>query len=126
MTRLFIIGLGGFVGAVGRHGLSTFLHSRYGGNFPIGTLAVNVVGCLLIGFLLAWTHTRGDWSTGTRLLLATGLLGSFTTFSTFSYETAELLRLGSTRLALASVLANLVVGLTAVELGRWCARWASG
>ncbi|MBQ16093.1 MAG: fluoride efflux transporter CrcB [Planctomycetaceae bacterium] len=122
MHNLLAVGLGGFVGAVARWGLGGFVHSRLGDRFPWGTLTVNVLGCLLIGFVLDWAAHREGVSETTRLFLVTGILGSLTTFSTFGYETIGLFRQGSTVAALGNIGLNVVVGLIAVLAGLMVAR----
>ncbi len=87
------------------------------GGFPAGTLAVNVVGCLIIGILASLGQHGAGWSAGARLFLFTGILGGFTTFSAFSYETFELARTGNAGLAALNVFAQLALGLLAVWLG---------
>ena len=88
-----MVGLGGFVGAACRYLLSTWVQKSSGWiSFPIGTLVVNVLGCLFIGFLGGLVISRELFSPTMRLFLLTGLLGGFTTFSTFSFETLMLLR----------------------------------
>jgi CrcB protein len=108
--KLLAIGLGGAFGALARYGLSGLL--QRGAAFPVGTLAVNVLGCFLIGVLF---ERLGP---GARQFVVVGVLGGFTTFSAFGYETLELLRGGEPRLALANVAANVVLGVGAVLVGR--------
>jgi len=86
-------------------------------NFPYGTLAVNVIGCLLIGFLSQLVEMRGVLNAEARLLIMTGLLGGFTTFSTWSNETMTLLRDGQVGLALVNVGGSVALGLLAVWAG---------
>jgi CrcB protein len=109
-VKLLAIGLGGALGALARYGVSGLV--QRGTAFPVGTLAVNVLGCFLIGALF---ERLGP---GARQLVVVGVLGGFTTFSAFGHETLELLRGGETRLALANVAANVVLGVGAVLLGR--------
>lgn len=116
LTGLLWVGLGGFVGAILRYTLSAWAHRIYEGPFPIGTLLVNVVGCLAIGLLLA-LFDRGLGTEPLRLFATAGLLGALTTFSTFGYETLDLLRSGSYGLALANILANVTLGLLAAWAG---------
>jgi CrcB protein len=115
MTHILLAGLGGFVGAAGRYGLST-LTQRLAGMpfFPFGTLLVNVVGCLLIGMLAGMAEVRGPLTEHARVLLITGVLGGFTTFSAFGFETIELARSGRLALAATNVVVQLLVGLAAV------------
>ena len=116
MIELLWVGLGGFVGAILRYSLSAWAHRMHDGDFPVGTLLVNVLGCFAIGALMALLD-RGMGSEELRLFAAAGLLGALTTFSTFGYETLELLRNGSMGLALGNILANASIGLLAVWLG---------
>lgn len=118
MDKLLVVGLGGFVGAVARYGLSGLAHRVSRGTFPVGTLAVNVIGCFAIGVLMALVEDRQSLGPSARVFLTIGLLGSFTTFSTLGHETFEYLRVGDLRLALGNVALNLVLGLGAVGLGR--------
>ena len=122
MQNLLIVGAGGFVGAILRYGTSQLLHARFETRFPIGTIVVNVLGCLLIGALLTLALERESLSEQGRLFLVVGLLGSFTTFSTFGYETFELLREEEYRTALLSMAGNFGLGLAAVAAGVWLAR----
>ncbi len=126
VKRLLIIGAGGFIGAIARHGLSGLVQHRAGALFPAGTLVVNVVGCALLGALLAYVETRPALDPDSRAFLTVGILGSFTTFSTFGFETLELARLGATRLAVGNVAANVAAGLVALWLGRLVARLMAG
>jgi CrcB protein len=121
MLKLLYVGLGGFFGAVARYGLSGLVQDRSSGTYPFGTLAVNVLGCLLIGLLMYMVTARQLFSPQTRLFLMIGLLGSFTTFSTVGYETFHYLRLERFGLALANVGANILLGLGAVAAG-----WVAG
>ena len=120
--QLLAVGCGGFLGAVARYGLSSYLSRGQGAGFPLGTLTVNALGCLLIGVLMTLMAQRESLSPEMRLFLSTGFLGSLTTFSTFGQETIELLRGGDMRLALLNVALNVVLGLLAVLAGGSLAR----
>lgn len=111
-----LVGSGGFVGSVLRYGVGRMLHGRAMGAFPWATLGVNLVGCLLIGLLLAMAARLG-WPSSTRLLLVTGFCGGFTTFSAFSHETLSLLQAGHAPQAGIYVGASVVLGLAATWLG---------
>lgn len=126
MGNLLAVGIGGFVGAVARYGLSGWVQRFAGATFPAGTLAVNVVGCLVIGALMTLIEDRPLFSPDVRMFLTVGLLGSFTTFSTVAFETFEMLRERSPWLAAGNVAANLIVGLGAVWLGRAATRALGG
>ena len=123
VQQLFVVGLGGALGAMARYGLSGWVQ-RQAGTFPLGTMVVNVVGCLILGAMMTLVEDRPALSPNTRLFVGIGLLGSFTTFSTFGFETFELLREREHWLALASVAGNLGIGLAAVVLGRTIIRAA--
>jgi len=123
MTRVLLIGIGGFVGSVLRYWLSGLAQDLARASlFPWGTLAVNLLGCLAIGVVAQLAEARGAFSAETRLLVATGLLGGFTTFSAFGNETLLLLRDAERGLALANVLANVILGLACAQLGRVAAQ----
>ena len=111
------VGCGGFLGAIARYAISGLFQKRFPHFTPAGTLAVNVLGCFMIGVLMAVITTRPNFPPKLQLFLVTGILGSLTTFSTFGYETVELLREQSYRTALWNVTANLAFGLPAVWLG---------
>jgi CrcB protein len=121
IREIAIVAAGGAIGAVARYGLSGWL-AKHVTSFPLGTLVVNALGCLAIGILMTLSEERGNVSTHARLFIAVGLLGAFTTFSTFGYETFGLLRRGETAYALASVAGNVLLGLGAVVAGRALAR----
>lgn len=118
--QLLIVGLGGCFGAIARYVLSgyaqAFALQKFGRAYPLGTLLVNVAGCFLIGVLMGLVLNR-QLPEPARLLLVTGFLGSLTTFSTFGYETVELLHENDLRQAVANIAANVVIGLVAVWLG---------
>jgi CrcB protein len=119
MRLIGLIGLGGALGSILRYWLGGLAQSRLGSaGFPAGTLAVNVAGCLAIGLMSYLTDSRGAGSPETRAVLMVGLLGGFTTFSAFGNETLNLFRDGEHLLAGANVAANVMLGLTAVWLGR--------
>ena len=109
--------LGGGFGALGRYGLGLFVEGRVGPGFPWGTFAVNVVGCFAIGVAATLADEHAVLSPNARLLVVTGLLGGFTTYSTFGYETWQLLTDGSAALAATNVAAQLLAGLAAVVAG---------
>ena len=118
MGKILWVGFGGFLGSIGRYLLSGYVqHLMRGTGFPYGTLAVNLIGCLGIGFLSQWVGTRGLLGPETRLFVFMGLLGGFTTFSTFSYETMNLWQAGDSAAAFANVAVHVVLGLGAAWLG---------
>lgn len=124
MQQLLAVGLGGFVGATARYALTGLMHRKFPAFLPAGTLLVNVLGCLAIGVLMVLVKERVLLSghETLRFFLITGILGSLTTFSTFGYETVELIHESNLRLAAWNVTGNLVLGLAAVWFGIWLGR----
>jgi CrcB protein len=119
LFKLLVVGLGGFVGAILRYTVSGFVQNVSGSiSFPYGTLAVNILGCLLIGMLAQIVDSRNVLSADVRLFIFIGLLGAFTTYSTFGHETLGLLRDGRIGLALINVGLQVVLCLSAVWFGR--------
>ena len=123
MQAILLVGLAGAAGAITRYLIGLAAVRSLGENFAFGTLLVNVIGCLALGFLLEIEHTASWVTPPVRLLLAVGFLGAMTTFSTFGYETFRYLSTGAARLALLNLSANLVLGLGGVWLGWGLARW---
>ena len=117
MLQILAVGIGGFVGAIARYVVSGLMQRACPAFLPAGTLAVNIVGCLAIGVLMALVRERVLVSEAWRLFLVTGILGGMTTFSAFGYESVELLREQEVPLALINVVANLVLGFAAVYFG---------
>jgi len=110
------LGAGGFVGAIARYWISGWAQ-RAANVFPLGTLVVNVLGSFILGLLATLFLERMTVALELRLFILVGILGSFTTYSTFSLETMHLIRHGEWCLVLLSVGANLLGGLAAVWLG---------
>lgn len=115
------VAVGGAIGATLRFIISGAAYNRFGAAFPIGTLLVNVVGCLLIGFL-AQLFEEIIIPPNMRLLILTGTLGAFTTFSTYGLETVKLWQDGELRFALLNFVANNVIGILFVIIGFVLAR----
>lgn len=122
---LLAISLGGGVGAVARYGISQLLPSTPG-HFPWGTFLTNVLGCLLIGVLMVLITEVWSAHRLLRPFLGVGVLGGFTTFSTYAVEVRGLLRPDSMPLAFGYLAGTLVAALLAVPAGVWLARWGSG
>lgn len=119
MINILLVGAGGFIGSVLRYLVSGWVQQASRSvAFPFGTLAVNVIGCFVIGILAQLAESRGVFTSESRLFVFTGLLGGFTTFSSFGNETLNLARDSQLMNAFANVSANLVIGLVAVWLGR--------
>ena len=120
LKDLFIVGLGGALGAIARYLLGGLAQRLLGSEFPWGTMAANISGCFLIG-LIAGLLPEGE-STTSRLFLVVGILGGFTTFSAFGFETLNLLKDDSFGLAAANVGVQLAAGLIAVAGGHLLSR----
>jgi CrcB protein len=119
MTNILLVGIGGFIGSVTRYLVSGYVQQATKSiGFPFGTLAVNLLGCFIIGFLAQLVDTRGVLTNESRLFIFVGILGGFTTFSSFGNETLNLARDGQMMNVLANIGANVVIGLFAVWLGR--------
>lgn len=119
MERVLIVGLGGFLGAVARYLLGGWLQRLSKSvSFPYGTLVINLTGCLIIGLLAYLAETRSGFSPELRSFLMIGVLGAFTTFSTFSNETINLLRDGQNLDSFLYVAAHLILSLLLVWSGR--------
>tara|TARA_Y100000994_G_C15262213_1_gene263323 strand:- start:80 stop:457 length:378 start_codon:yes stop_codon:yes gene_type:complete len=115
------VALGGALGSCGRYGLSVFLNAK-ATDFPYGTFTVNLLGSLILGILMAASFWEGDKNLGFKLFLSTGLMGGFTTYSTFSFETMSLLRQGELATGLSYLGSTLLVCLLASFLGFWLGR----
>src|SRR5437016_14216955 len=109
--------IGGGIGALARYVLGAAIAARIGGRFPLGTLVINVTGSFLIGFLMAIFTERLQPHPNWRLLLVVGVLGGYTTFSTFEYETFRAVQDGSKWMGLLNVAASVMLGYIAVWLG---------
>lgn len=118
------VALGGAMGAVFRYLLGSWIQAMSDGSFPWGTWTVNVLGSLLLGFAMVWL-TESLASAEVRLFVAMGFLGSFTTFSTFTFETVELIREGLWMRAGIYSLGSLAIGVLAVVAGAAAALAAS-
>ncbi len=117
MNTVLAIGTGGALGALSRYWMYNGVHALFGRNFPYGTLTVNVIGSLAIGFLYVWLFDRLNVGSDWRAFLVVGFLGAFTTFSAFSIETLNLLQQGSFSKSLVNIFANVVICVAAAWLG---------
>ncbi len=115
--NIFAVAIGGAMGAVLRFWVSHGIHALMGRNYPYGTLTVNVVGSLFMGVLYMLLTERLELGPAWRSLILVGLLGAFTTFSTFSLETLHLLDNGEVLKAFTNVVSNVVLCVAAVWLG---------
>ena len=123
MLQVFLVGAGGFLGAILRYAVGGWVHNLSNNAwFPYGTLVVNSAGCLLIGFLSELAENRSVFGPEVRLFLFIGVLGGFTTYSSFAYETFSLARDTQNLAAAANILAQLILGLGGVWFGNTLAR----
>lgn len=119
MQKLLIIGLGGFTGAILRYGLNNLVQtSTQNLAFPLGTLVINLLGCIVMGALSQLVESFGFFSSETRSFIFVGLLGAFTTFSTFGNESVNLLRDGNHLLSFLNIGLHIILGIGAIWLGR--------
>ncbi len=117
MQKTIFIALAGLVGTLLRYWLSGFVARQYGETFPWGTVAVNLIGCLLTGTLFFLTEERFLISPTVRTVILIGLLGGFTTFSSYGLQTFTLLRDGEFGLAILNVVTSNILGLLMVWVG---------
>ncbi|SDF72971.1 fluoride efflux transporter CrcB [Sporomusa acidovorans] len=122
MLEIILVAVGGGIGATTRYLTSNWAAARFGTEFPLGTLLVNVVGCFIIGLFMTLTTERLSVSPYWRLLIAVGFLGGLTTFSSFSYETLRLLQDADVMRAFYNVGLNVLVGFLATWLGMGAAK----
>jgi CrcB protein len=122
MEKIALIGIFGAAGAVARYSVSGWVYRVCGESFPYGTLAVNLIGCFLLGAVAHITQNTELIRVNLRDPVRIGMLGAFTTFSTFGYDTLQLLELGRWWLGLLNVLLSVLVGIFAVWLGIALAR----
>ncbi|HEX9780202.1 MAG TPA: fluoride efflux transporter CrcB [bacterium] len=121
MQHWLLLIAGGACGTVGRYLLSGVVYRWLGSGFPYGTMAVNLLGCLLIGFLSSLADQKFLLKPETRLFLMVGLLGAFTTFSTYVYESWRLIQDGQLLPACANLLGSVIMGLAALWVGHLAA-----
>ncbi len=127
MREMVLVGVGGFLGAVARYAVSNLTHDFTGRDgFPFGTLVVNIVGSFLLGLLFVLGEARDILTPAFRNLVFVGVIGAFTTFSTFSLETVNLLASGDRTIAFANIAANLLGCLGAIALSRVLVQAAVG
>ncbi len=122
MNHYLAVGIGGCLGSIARYWLSGVVYRYFNAGFPYGTLAVNVLGCFLLGGVMGLVEYRQLFGPNVRVFLTIGILGGFTTFSTFGFETFALLRDHQVLAAFGNVAANVVVGMAAVVAGWFLAK----
>ncbi|CAN5223728.1 fluoride efflux transporter CrcB [soil metagenome] len=121
MKFIVAVGIGSLIGGISRYLLTQYVQEKFFSSFPYGTFTVNVLGCLLIGIVFGFAE-RDTLGTVWKLFLITGILGGFTTFSSFSNETVFLLRNGKAMVALLNVLGSVVLGVLATFAGLYISK----
>jgi len=122
LSRYLLILIGGGIGTVTRYAAGSAIMTRFGGKFPLGTLAINVSGCFLIGLLMTILTERFKVDPAWRLFFVIGFLGGYTTFSSFEWETYTTIRDGGLWAGMLNVVASTALGYAAVWLGAMLAR----
>lgn len=122
MKGVLAVGVGGFAGAIARYGVNLGVAALWSRPFPLATFLINVSGSFVLGFFTVWAAERGSVGPALRLLVGTGFVGAYTTFSTFELETERLASGGAAGWAVANVVASVAAGFVAVRLGIRLAR----
>ena len=117
MYTLLLVGLGGFIGAILRYVLGGWIQNSFV-NFPVGTLVINTTGSFFLGLIMYLSEYRGFFDDKTRIFLTIGILGAFTTLSTFGYESFRLLDDSKLFLMAINVVATVLFSMLAVYLGK--------
>lgn len=123
LTGFLMVFLGGGVGSAARHGVNVLAARFFGANYPIGTFTINIIGAFTMGAVVEWLAMRASFSPVIRLFLTTGIIGGFTTFSTYALEIAALYERGEFGIAVVYALASIVLGLAALFLGMQAVKW---
>ncbi len=122
MTRFLAVALGGALGAMSRYGVALIVAMFWKRDFPLATLLINVSGSFVLGFFSTFGAERSSLDPLWRLLVATGFVGAYTTFSTFEYETQRLTETGAFWWAALNVITSVAAGFAAVQFGVFLAR----
>ena len=117
MIKYWMVGIGGFLGAIARFGLGTYVGNRFGSRLPYGTFVINVSGSFFIGLVLTVLTRKTDVSPNWRYLIPIGFIGAYTTFSTFEFETLRTIQDGQLIVGLLNILLSVTVGFAAVWAG---------
>lgn len=117
MRNMLIVGVGGCMGAITRYVVALWIGERWGRSFPLGTFVINMSGCFLIGLLMTLFTERYAVNPQWRLLLVSGFLGAYTTFSSFEYETGALMRDGEVFSAGLYIMLSVGAGYLALKVG---------
>jgi CrcB protein len=123
LGQLIAIACGGAIGALSRFGLQQWIVTLYSGRFPLAIFVANSIGSLILGLVYVLIVEKGLLPEVWRPFLMIGLLGAFTTFSTFSLDSIRLIEQGDWLVALGNIFANVVVGLIAAFIGMYIGRW---
>lgn len=116
MKIILAIGIGSFIGGILRYLLAVFVQNKFLTTFPLGTFTVNIIACFFIGVVFGLSE-RGNINSEWRIFLATGILGGFSTFSSFSNETVSLLRDGQLWYAFGYIAGSVIIGIAATFAG---------
>jgi CrcB protein len=114
LLKYFLIAVGGALGSMARFWIGSTIANRIGTKFPYGTFVINITACVLIGFSLTFLSRRTGLNPGWRFLVPIGLIGAFSTFSTYEWETLSTIRNGAFFLAAVYAVGSLIFGLAAV------------
>ena len=117
-----MVGIGGFIGALARFWLGSYIGGKMGTSFPYGTFVINISGSFLIGFILTVLTTKAHLSPNWRYLIPVGFIGAYTTFSTFEFETLHTIQDGQFLIASLNVVLSVTIGFIAVWVGALAAR----
>jgi len=117
LVKYWMVGIGGFLGAIARFALGGYIANRMGIRFPYGTFVINISGSFFIGFILTILAQNAAISPNLRYLIPIGFIGAYTTFSTFEYETLRSVQDGQMLIAMAYVSSSVIAGFVAVWLG---------
>ena len=117
MYIVLLIGIGGFIGAILRYAIAGWVQNSFL-NFPLGTLSVNIIGSFFLGLIMYLSEYQGLFGEETRIFLTIGLLGAFTTLSTFSYQSFRLFESYNLMLLIINVMATVLFSMLAVYLGK--------
>ena len=120
--KVAVVAIGGALGAVARYAVAVLVARFWTSSFPLATLLINVSGSFILGFFATFAAEKSALDPLWRLLVATGFVGAYTTFSTFEYETQTLAESGAMMFAVANVVGSVVAGFAAVQLGVTLAR----
>jgi len=122
LLKYLMVGIGGFVGAIARFWLGSYIGGKMGTRFPYGTFVINISGSFLIGFILAVLTAKAHLSPNWRYLIPVGFIGAYTTFSTFEFETLRTIQDGQFLIASLNVVLSVMIGFIAVWVGAIAAR----